>query len=434
MFMFVYGAHACPYLAGKMKVVNGYAHGRHLLNSGFQKSKDYNPRVIDWNAVISGCNATFRYEKRMANFYIRAAAHDAFTVHDKYGGADGSVALSVDEMLRSENIHDNFAYMVSVNVKAMAKRFKASYADIIAVCGAVATQYLGGPNIFLKDDLPFYVGRLDSKKPNYANQLADARFNTEELYNFIKSKDMTLKDIVALLGSHSIIDAQGCEQDNGTYCDPFAETCDNIDMFSWSNKYFKDLCGTQTVIFDALQQKSFPTGNDILQFRFNQELCMFTNPKSREARLEFMIENLELMFPDVEYVDVEPTVNVAMIGELPKPWVYTKNDAYMGMACQGFLQPTDYNEEIKKYMLKFADSRKVWDKAYAHAYKKMINLGATWSKYKMQVYGWECNSGYVSPFTWVDCTYCNARNPEEYICPSSCKCKTAFNNTDVFHK
>lgn len=43
----------------------------------------YDPKDVDWNAVISGCRAACNFDKRLCNFYIRAAAHDSLSISKK---------------------------------------------------------------------------------------------------------------------------------------------------------------------------------------------------------------------------------------------------------------------------------------------------------------------------------------------------------------
>jgi hypothetical protein len=35
---------------------------------------------VDWRAVITACHAATRYERRMANFCLRSAFHDAMSI------------------------------------------------------------------------------------------------------------------------------------------------------------------------------------------------------------------------------------------------------------------------------------------------------------------------------------------------------------------
>jgi hypothetical protein len=126
------------------------------------KTTNYDPTIVDWKSVISGCRATCRYDKRLCNFYVRASAHDSLSVSEGFGGADGSLVLTADEIKRPENNYDSFTFLLSKNALALAKRYNCSVADIIAVCGAIGTEYQGGPTIISNDPVqPFLVGRFD---------------------------------------------------------------------------------------------------------------------------------------------------------------------------------------------------------------------------------------------------------------------------------
>ena len=58
------------------------------------KTTSYDPTIVDWRSVIAGCRATCRYDRRLCNFYIRAAAHDSLSISEGFGGADGSIFLT----------------------------------------------------------------------------------------------------------------------------------------------------------------------------------------------------------------------------------------------------------------------------------------------------------------------------------------------------
>jgi hypothetical protein len=86
-------------------------------------SNKYNYFRVDWESVISGCHASFNFEKRLANFYIRAAAPDSLSISEGYGGPDGSLVITDDELRRPENKYDSFAFTVSKNALALAGNF-----------------------------------------------------------------------------------------------------------------------------------------------------------------------------------------------------------------------------------------------------------------------------------------------------------------------
>lgn len=407
------------------------------LPSWKPKEKFYNPRKVDWVSVISGCKAACHYEKRLCNFYIRAAAHDSLSVSEGFGGADGSLLLTQDELRRSENNYDNFAYLLSKNALALAKKYDTSVADIIAVCGAVATEFLGGPKIIKSDHIePFLVGRHDRTVPNPINSLAPANMNTTGFSSFAKSKNLTIEEMTALMGSHSLIDEKGCLKKDNSYCDPKKSKCTDILMYNWSNTYYKETCVPKIRINNppALSTLPLPTR----EFFIQQDLCKFTSEEFRKRQQDILDQelvdlnlNLDLEYEDITWYD--SITNVA------KKWSYTIHDAWMGKACQGDLPKTLYNDNIQKYMNKFKDHSHEWDITYIRAYKKMVNTGAIWNKNGgFPISGLECHSGYTK--TMLKATYskvpninCNTCNNKER-CQKYCKCKTAFYENDSFYQ
>lgn len=401
------------------------------------KETKYNPRQVDWAGVISGCRASCRYEKRLCNFYIRAAAHDSLSISDGYGGADGSLLLTKDEMIRPENNYDNFAHLLSKNALALAKKYDSSVADIIAVCGAVATEFLGGPTIITYDPIhPFLVGRYDRTEPNPSNALAPAKMNTTGFAMFAESKNLTIKEMTALMGSHSILDEKGCMREDNTYCNPKVSNCTDLLMYKWSNLYYKETCVSTIRVNNppALSTLPLPTR----EFLFQQDMCKFTSPEFRKRQEAILAQEFaEPMFGEnqnalnidqaLEFEDVTWYDDITKIA---KKWFYTVHDAWMGKACQGDLPDTDYNNKIKEYMNKFKNHPEKWDKVYIRAYKKMVNTGANWSKYgSFAINGQECGSGYKSTIRNVRCYFCNI-----FTCDSSCKCKTAFDDNSIFYE
>ena len=240
--------------------------------------KNYDATKVDWESVISGCHASFNYEKRLANFYIRAAAHDALAIHDGLGGSDGSVLLTQDELSRPENNYDSFTYKLSKNALALSKRFDTSVADIIAVCGAYAVTYLGGPAIIANNTI--LVGRIDSDIPNPAHQLTPADANTDLFNKYSIKFNFTLEEFTALLGSHTVIDDKSClNKDQITYCDPLIESCTNISMFTWDNTYYKNLC-TKNII---MKENSFSINPKLTKLEhIKNNLCKFTSKKFKD--------------------------------------------------------------------------------------------------------------------------------------------------------
>lgn len=421
---------ACPYhmhrkLATKGKFSNIRSKSKHhnvpitadmvsqlRLSSPYETS--YDPTKVDWVSLISGCKASFRYEKRLANFYIRAAFHDSASQ------ADGSFALTLDELTR--NNYDNFAFLVARNAQELSKTFHASVADVIAVCGAVATEVLKAPNLFMtgKSQSPFYVGRMDSTTPN-PMVLPDARDTVSELLNFAQESGLDIEHIIALLGSHVFLDTGGCLQVNGTYCDPYAQPCvDNLKMFTWDNVYYHDICSIPTQI--SIPSVLVPVDPARKNFVLAQELCKFTSKTQRQKVLDLIAKEADAIIADGEFTDVR------IVGS-PNPWGYTTNDAFIGQTCQDSTPSV-----IKETMTKFRDSMEEWTIAYAIAYKKMISLRARWSP-KLEINGRECPSGYVIKSQNTRggkgdsklCSDCALDTPKQ--CDVSCRCKTSLDDT-----
>lgn len=397
------------------------------------KENNYNPSKVDWSSVISGCKATCRYDKRLCNFYVRAAAHDSLSISEGSGGADGSLLLTQDELRRKENNYDNFAFLLSKNALALAQRYDTSVADIIAVCGAVATEFFGGPTIIKYDPIqPFLVGRHDRTEPNPANQLANPNINTTTFNSFAQSKNLSLEEMTALMGSHTLLDEKGCMKKDKTYCNPRVSKCDDLLIYDWSNIYYKETCSPTIRINNPKALSTIPL--QTREFFIQQDMCRFTSSQFRQRQLDMITQELpdlgdptalvtgdDVEFEDVTWYDVNTNIS--------KKWTYTVHDAWMGSACQGILQESTVNTNIQTYMNNFNDNVNEWNTIYTRAYKKMVNTGAIWNKSgSFSISGLECHSGYNSPNSNVNCKKCNV-----YNCPPSCKCKTAFNETESFY-
>lgn len=394
----------------------------------------YDPSRVDWASVISGCKASCRYEKRLCNFYIRASAHDALSVRDRVGGADGSLLLTEDELRRPENRHDHFAYIVSKNIIALSKRYRSSVADTLAVCAAVAVEFLGGPRIIEYNKVqPFLVGRLDSSSPNPANALAKADINITQFAEFGYTRGLTMEEMTSLMGTHSLIDSKGClNVDGKSYCDPLTENCDNISMYTWSNSYYKDVCDIQTEIYDQPKEIEIEINHD---FELKTALCKYT---SKEFRKETQ-EDFEEVPETTDLINVVVEIIENGKNNIMRLWNYTTNDAWLGKACRGEHDNSNYQKEIGVSMNKFKNEYSVWSSVYIRAYKKMVSLGAKWSNFGgYPIIGYECPSGYISSEHRVRCHQCSITFRQlntmgfMFNCHPSCRCSTAFKDTDVY--
>lgn len=408
------------------------------------KITNYDPTIVDWRSVISGCRATCRYDRRLCNFYIRAAAHDSFSISEGFGGADGSIFLTQDEINRPENRYDSWAFLLSQNALALAKKYNTSVADIVAVCGAVATEYQGGPTIITYDiNQPFLVGRYDTLEPNPDKKLPGSNINLDTFASFTKNTNLTLEEMTALMGSHSLIDNRGCERLNGTQCDPIKEPCDDLRMFKWSNKYYRDTCSPNVRINDPPIRSNQPLHT--LEFLKKQSMCRFNSPELRKRELDIFETELKTLMgtpaPDALVIDLDTeTEHVSWFSRdfVSREWFYTVHDAHMGRACQRRVTRTPDNITIGNAMNTFQFNTTEWDTTYIRAYKKMINIGANWAvPGGFAITGDECKSGYVSALKTLvlDCSQCNeiSRRTGTYNCSPNCKCLTGMSNSVRFY-
>jgi hypothetical protein len=409
------------------------------------KTSVYDPTKVDWQGVISGCRATCRYDRRLCNFYIRAAAHDSLSISEGFGGADGSLFLTQDEINRPENAYDSWAFLLSKNVLALAKKYDTSVADTVAVCGAVATEFQGGPKIIQLNDVePFLVGRFDKIDPNPAKALPAANINMNTFASFSNKWGLTPEELTALMGSHSLVDNRGCIRMNGTMCNPVVESCTDLRMFRWSNQYFKDVCSPNIRINDPPVRSGMPL--QTLEFQKLQNMCRFTSPELRSKQLEVFDTEITTLLgvtaPDALVIDLDMDLEpVSWFSKLlePRQWWYTIHDAWMGRTCQGKVEKTENNIRIGRAMNSFQTNTVEWDITYIRAYKKMVNVGAEWAvPGGFKITGDECPSNYVPAVRGMtlDCSSCNevSRRSGTYSCPSNCKCRTGMSNSVRFYQ
>lgn len=407
-------------------------------------TSSYDPSIVDWRSVISGCRATCRYERRLCNFYIRAAAHDSFSISEGFGGADGSVLLTADEINRPENKYDSWAFLLSQNALALAKRYNTSVADIISVCGAVATEFQGGPTIVKEDQVqPFLVGRFDTIDPNPANKLPGSNINLEGFANFAQNRNLTMEEMTALMGSHSLIDERGCEKTNGVICDPTVEACADLRMYKWSNQYYRDTCSPNIRINVPPVRSSAPLKP--LKHIRQHNMCKFTSPELRKRATDIFDTEIRTLMgiqtPDALVIDLDTEMeHVSWFSKdlTTRQWLYTVHDAWMGRACQRKVPQTPNNIQIGLAMNNFQTNVPAWDIAYIRGYKKMVNTGANWAvPGGLAITGDECPSGYVSAIKLLnlDCSKCSEVNRRDgtYSCSLNCKCATGMSNSAKFY-
>jgi catalase (peroxidase I) len=92
-------------------------------------------------------------------------------------------------------------FLMPVQIKSALQGTAAeglSFADIIAETGALAPSMRGGPGITL------LVGRSDTKTPDPENRFPFPSHGFATLLTIFTRQGLTLRDLVALSGSHSI--------------------------------------------------------------------------------------------------------------------------------------------------------------------------------------------------------------------------------------
>lgn len=139
--------------------------------------------------------------KAKAPVMLRLAFHDAGT-YDRSsfsGGANASIRFELD---RPENAGLKRGWNV---IEATMQRLKGtevgssvSAADLIALAGAYAVKITGGPEIWPQ------VGRVDAEGPDPEGRLPLETFSAEEQRSAFGAKGLSVTEMVALLGSHTL--------------------------------------------------------------------------------------------------------------------------------------------------------------------------------------------------------------------------------------
>ncbi|KAK7283818.1 hypothetical protein RIF29_13564 [Crotalaria pallida] len=143
-------------------------------------------------------------EPRSVASVLRFQFHDCFV-----NGCDGSVLLDdtptmLGEKLALSNINSLRSFEVVDEVKEALEKAcpgVVSCADIIMMASRDAVALTGGPNWEVR------LGRLDSltaSQDNSSSIMPSPRSNATTLINLFKKYDLSVKDLVALSGSHSI--------------------------------------------------------------------------------------------------------------------------------------------------------------------------------------------------------------------------------------
>lgn len=264
--------------------------------AGTPQGDGYDPRYKDWAGVVSVCRALFKYEKRFAGFFTRASFHDALSLDavkcskdpTSCGGADASLFLTLEELVRGENSQHHTAFLAGQAAIKIAAWFDTSVADVLAVCAGEAPAFIskGRAKIIGYDGKKnFKVGRLDSVTPAPPFKLVPPTATLEEWAGFWKALNFTLAEASALMGSHTLLEPQACymgPEYNNAECDPLYRDCTNVQMFRWDNHYYRDIC-TPTITVKPFDNSSLV--DEGLQITVRKEMCKFTSLEFRNLAL-----------------------------------------------------------------------------------------------------------------------------------------------------
>ena len=164
--------------------------------------------------------------------FLRVVYHDAgdFNVETGTGGLNASI-LHPEELELEENSFITGEMVEFLNVVKM-KFPIVSYADLIAVTGAVGINKLGGPEIVVG------LGRVDDISKGGDPELAKRDDSLKKLKRNFSKLGMSSKELVVLSGAHTIGKADG---------KPFTS-----DFYNFSNSYFKILVNKDDPHHDSL--------------------------------------------------------------------------------------------------------------------------------------------------------------------------------------
>lgn len=158
--------------------------------------------------------------RRRAPQFLRLAYHDAMTYSPatNQGGANGSIRFP-EELARPENrgLADAAAALTQVKLGFP----ELSWADLIAIAGAMAVAQCAGPEIKIP------LGRKDSDGPSPAGLLPERNMSIDQLKARFLSMGLGSRDLVALSGAHTLGRVDGV---------PFTDN-----PFTFTNSYYKAL-------------------------------------------------------------------------------------------------------------------------------------------------------------------------------------------------
>lgn len=235
-------------------------------------------------------------EARSLASVMRLQFHDCFV-----NGCDASLLLDdtpnmLGEKMALSNINSLRSYEVVDEVKEELERAcpdVVSCADLLIMAARDAVVLTGGPNWEVK------LGRLDSLTASQedSNQIMPSpRSNATYLIDLFSRYNLSIKDLVALSGSHSIgkgrcfsivfrlYNQSGSGRPDPTIEPRFREKLDKLCPLGGDGNVTGDLDATPEV-FDNQYFKDLVNGRGFL----NSDQTLFTNPLTREYVREFSV-------------------------------------------------------------------------------------------------------------------------------------------------
>jgi hypothetical protein len=153
--------------------------------------------VQDLVEIFTQCDGTC---SRLARSAVRFGFHDAaaWDLNATFGGADGSLFLSDDEINRPENNGLQAWRTKGLEILDKYSDYGVGAADFAQFAHNVATVVCPlGPRTLT------YVGREDSSTANLENLLPSVTSDADTLINLFSDKSTTFVDLAALVGAHT---------------------------------------------------------------------------------------------------------------------------------------------------------------------------------------------------------------------------------------
>ncbi|RWR92198.1 peroxidase P7-like protein [Cinnamomum micranthum f. kanehirae] len=177
-----------------------------LGSSSAQLSTSYYSKTCPnvFSAVKSTVQSAISNERRMGASLLRLHFHDCFV-----NGCDGSILLDDTSSFTGEktavpNNRSARGFEVVDNIKSAVEKVcpgVVSCADILAIAARDSVVTLGGPTWNVK------LGRRDARTASRSaanNNIPPPTSNLNRLISSFSSKGLSVKDMVALSGSHTI--------------------------------------------------------------------------------------------------------------------------------------------------------------------------------------------------------------------------------------